>query len=336
MWTSRFIGLFVCVASVWAEPVKYSRASGSVIRTKGKIQTGSSSRIEVELPYSAIVRVGSNAKLEFSADYRDMTLDSGTMMASVPKGAGDVIITAGPVATALSGGGDLEMSNVGGSAKVVVLNGKVVASLTKNPSEAKKLRFGQMVDVKAGATSMPPVMAFKMATLLKTSVLFNMGDFPGKRAIKQNATKQAPPGLPFFVTGGFDPDWGGSGGGGSLLSSIGPAGTAAMISRIEQGRPIIPPVLVPGAVPTQAQIVEFEAVEVTIPRSNQQALQQNQGKPAEVSGRPPVVVQPTPPVVVQPTPPPRPTPRPFPTRPPVVAPPIASPRPTFRPPIAVP
>jgi hypothetical protein len=81
-----FIALLFCGTAFAAEP-KVKQATGEIIRTKGKIQTGSSSRIELELPYHAIVRVGSNADLKFSQDYKDMTLDSGTMMASIPKGS---------------------------------------------------------------------------------------------------------------------------------------------------------------------------------------------------------------------------------------------------------
>ena len=51
-------------ANLHAEPPKVKQAVGEIIRTKGKIQTGSSSRLELELPYLAIVRIGSNARSE--------------------------------------------------------------------------------------------------------------------------------------------------------------------------------------------------------------------------------------------------------------------------------
>ena len=185
-----------------------------------------------------------------------------------------------------------------------------------------------MVDVPAGATQMPPIVAIKLSTLLKTSVLLNMGPFPGLRAIKQNATSQAPP-RP-FVTGGFDPDWGG--GGTSLLSSIGPAGTAAMIARMEQGKPLPPPpVIAPGEIPTQAQVAALEANDLPVPNVSaadaRRILRGDQGLRQRLQDRlrPPIPVA---------TPPP--TPRPVPTRPPIIRPPIATPRPTLRPPIAVP
>ena len=318
-----FVILFCATASLLAESAKVKQAIGSVIQAKGRIQTGSSSRIEVELPYSATVRIGSNTDFKFSPDAKKMSLESGTMLLSMPEKTNGVSVESGSIMTALSKGA-LEMSNVDGRVKVITLDGKVGVALAANPSDRRSLRAGQMVDVPAGATAMPPIVAVKLSTLIKTSVLINMGPFPGLRAIKQNATSQAPP-RP-FVTGGFDPDLGGS-----PMTQAGPATTAAMIARTEQGKPPLPPpVIPPGTIPTQAQAAMLEAAGLPIPNvSEADARRILRGQTV----RPPVAVQPTP--------------RPMPTRPPVVSPPIATPRPrpsqplprprpTLRPPIAVP
>ena len=314
-----FISLpLLCIATLCAEPAKLKQATGSVIRGKGRIQTGSSSRIEFELPYLAIVRIGSNANFNFSPDWREMTLDSGAMLFSAPKDAGAFTLHAAGITTQMAGRGTLQLSNVVGRVKVMALDGKVVASLAAKPSEPKKLRFGQMLDVPAGATAMPPVVAFKMATVLKTSILFNMGPFPGKAAIERNATKQAPP-RP-FVTGGFDPDWGSG-----SMAQVGPTITAAMIARMEAGSALQVPVLPPDAIPTQAQLRAFESAGVEIPASNRRAIER---RGLEITGgriRPAPKPPPTPPAATpRPTLPPRPNPLPI------------TPRPTPRPPIAVP
>ena len=216
-----------------------------------------------------------------------MSLAGGTMLMSVPEKTEGVSVESGSIVTSVVQG-DFEMSNINGDVKVITLNGKVKTALAANPSDRRTLRAGQMVNVPAGATSMPPVTAIKLATLLKTSILFNMGPLPTSRAIRQNATSQAEPPRP-FVTGGFDPDWGGGGIVGT--TSLGPAATAAMIGRMEQNVVVPVPVLPAGVVPTQAQLVEFEAAGVAVPQSNERALQQNQGRPATVPGqtpRPPV------------------------------------------------
>ena len=261
-----------------------------------------------------------------------MTLSGGTMLLSMAVETPGVSVESGSVVTTMSKG-DLQMSNVDGQVKVITLNGKVAVSLAANPSDRRRLRAGDMVDVPAGATSVPPVTAIKLSTLIKTSILFNMGPLPSSRAIRQNATSQAPPKMPPFVTGGFDPDWGGGG----MLTSVGPAGTAAMISRMEQGRPLPPPpVIAPGEIPTQSQVVALEAAGLPVPNvsaaDSRRILRGDPGIRNRLRERlrerlrPPVVVQPTPPPVASPTPQPR---------PPVIRPPIVV-RPTPRPPIAVP
>ena len=334
-----FCVLLAGAVSLCAEPLKFSKATGNIIRQKGKIQTGSSSRIEVELPYLAIVRVGSSAELKFSPDAKKMSLKSGTLMLSLSKETAGVEIESGSVTIALAKGG-LEMSNTDGQVKVIALDGRISVSLAANSSDRRRLKAGDMVDVPAGATQMPPITAIKLGPLIKTSVLLNMGPFPGLRAIKQNATKQSPPGLPFFVTGGFDPDWGGTGGG-SLLSTIGPAGTAAMIARMERGPPLPPPpVIPPGQIPTQAQVAALEASGLPVPNVShadahrilrgdpgiRQRLQ-DRLRPPVAAVTPPPAPTPRPPVVIQP---PIATPRPMPTQG------LPVPRPTLRPPIAVP
>lgn len=310
--------LLLCAMGLSAEPVKVKQATGTVLRAKGTIQTGSSSRIELELPYLAIVRIGSNSDFKFSADAKKLSLKSGTLLLSMPEKVDNVTIESGAVITALSKGA-LEMSNVDGRAKVIALDGRIAVSLAANTSDRRRLRAGDMVDVPPGATQMPPIVAIKLSTLLKTSVLLNMGPFPGLRAIRQNATSQTPP-RP-FVTGGFDPDWGG----GNLLT-VGPPGTAAMIRLIEQGKPLPPPpVIAPGQIPTQAQVVALEAAGLPVPNvSAADARRILHGEKIHPPATPPRV-----PVIT-------PTPRPVPTRPPIIRPPIATPRPTLRPPIAVP
>ena len=322
--TAKFVvGLLLC-GSVFAAEPRVKQATGEVIRTKGKIQTGSSSRIELELPFSAIVRIGSNADFKFSLNAKQMSLAGGTMLLSLPEKVEGVSVEAGSVVTSVVQG-DFEMSNVGGTVKVIGLNGKVTTALAANPSDKRRLRAGQMVNVPAGATSMPPVTAIKLATLLKTSILFNMGPLPTSRAIRQNATAQSPP-RP-FVTGGFDPDFNTGG-----LLSIGPAGTVAMISRMEANQPQPLPVIPPGEVPTQAQAELFVAEGVPIPSvSTAEGRRILRGDRLRVlreirdRNRPPV------PVAT-----PVPTPAPRPTLPPRPANPLPIPRPTLRPPIAPP
>ena len=189
----------------------------------------------------------------------------------------------------------------------------------------QRLKDGDMVDVPAGATSMPPIVTIKLSKLIETSVLINMGPFPGLRAIKQNATSQKGPMKP-FVTGGFDPDWGGAGN----LLSYGPPGTAAMIRLMEAGKPAPPPpVIEPGQIPTRAQTEVLLNAGLPVPNVSdadaRRILRGNEALRQRLRDR----LRPPVPVVT-------PAPTPQPTRPPIITPPIATPRPTIRPPIAGP
>jgi len=334
------IGLLLC-ANLYAgsfENAKITKATGGIIQQKGKIQTGSSSRVELEFPSLVIMRLGSRANFSASADNRKMTLKSGTLLASSAQDTGGITIDCGSVTTTMTKGA-FEASNVGGHTKVIVLDGKVIASLAANPSERKSLRYGRMIDVPAGATTMPPSVAVNLAALLKTSVLFSMGSFPGSKAIEQNSMKQAPP-RP-FVTGGFDPDYNNS------LTQTTPAMTAAMVARTVEASQAsavsatanaATSALAPGQIPTKSQVAAIEAAGLPVPNvSAADAQRILHGEKVQVPApvpivtpaptpvstprprppRPPLrppVVGPRPPVVVQPTP-----------RPPVVGPPIAPP-----------
>lgn len=256
------------IAARAEEPKVLQSTGGSIIQQKGKIQTGSASRIEVELPYLAIARVGANSQLRYSSDGRKMILDKGTMLASSTKDSEGLTIRSGSATMSLTKG-SLETSNIGGQTKVISLDGRVAVALNAKPSERVTLTEGQMIDAPAGATSMPAVETISLRKLLESSALFNMGPFPGSRAIKQNATKQKPPRA--LVAGEF---------GEGILDNFtltNPPVTAAMMRLMELQNPALP-TLVSGAVPTASQIAAFESAGKPLPKSNAKAL--------SISGRP--------------------------------------------------
>ena len=74
-WLALF---FYVLPAIGADSYTIKQAKGSIIRTKGKIQTGSSSKIELELPSLATLRIGAFANLRFSNDYHSMALEGGT------------------------------------------------------------------------------------------------------------------------------------------------------------------------------------------------------------------------------------------------------------------
>ena len=120
------------------------------------LKTGGNSRAELQFPDLTIIRVGSNSLFWFIAGEREMALSGGTMLFSSPKGAGGSKVQARSVTVE---GSEFLISNIGGRVKVISLSHKVLVYFTANPKIRVVLQPGQMVDIAAGATKMPPVMS---------------------------------------------------------------------------------------------------------------------------------------------------------------------------------
>jgi ferric-dicitrate binding protein FerR (iron transport regulator) len=93
----------------------------------------------VELPYGGVVRVGSIADFFFSSNYRNLSLDNGTMMFSAPKDKEGVTIRSGNVISTTIGG-SLQLSNVNGQVKVITLDGMVFSTLASSPGNKSRTR----------------------------------------------------------------------------------------------------------------------------------------------------------------------------------------------------
>ena len=127
-----------------------------------------------------------------------MVLDSGTLLMSAPKGAKKRAVLAGPVVVT---GTDFQMSNVGGQAKVIGLNGKTLVTTAVG---RVGLRPGEMVVVDAGATSAPKPTAIDLSKMVGSSELMKMGPLPNQGAIEKSAAKQKP--AHTFKVGALSPE----------------------------------------------------------------------------------------------------------------------------------
>ena len=144
------------VAILWAEPFDQAEVTksinlvsllpqdtlalpGDVVKGNMALKSGSNSRAELEFPDLTIARVGSNALFCFIAGEREMVLDSGTMLFSSPRGAGEGNVQAGAITAAVTGsaaavtGSDFLISNIGARIKVICLSHGVFAYFTENP-----------------------------------------------------------------------------------------------------------------------------------------------------------------------------------------------------------
>ena len=173
---------------------------GDVITKDLALKTGGDSRAELEFPDLTITRVGANALFRFLPGKREIILDGGTMLFHAPRGGK---VQAGAITAAVTGT-DFLISNINKRVKVICLSGKVLVYFTANPKEGRGLKPGQMVDVAAGATAMPPSVTINLTTLLATSMLGEaggLGAFPNQAALEKNARNQQDASL----LGGFLP-----------------------------------------------------------------------------------------------------------------------------------
>jgi len=152
-------------------------AIGDTVTGQTAVKTGSDSRAELLFPDQTVTRIGSNALFRFNAGSRSMSLDGGTMLFSAPKGEGGGQVEAGAVTAAVTGTNFLLYYLVGGDVKVVVLEGKVLVYLTKNPKIRRMLRAGQIVVVPAGSTDVPAPYSIDLKHLIETSRLLESGGF---------------------------------------------------------------------------------------------------------------------------------------------------------------
>ncbi|MGC2579591.1 MAG: FecR domain-containing protein, partial [Terrimicrobiaceae bacterium] len=136
----RIFGLFLCVANlvaVGAEPFERAEVTkainavsllprntkavpGDVVSGDSALKTGGNSRAELEFPDFTITRVGSNALFRFLAGRREITLDSGTLLFSSPKGVGGGKVQVGAITAAVTGT-DFLISRIARRIKVICL-----------------------------------------------------------------------------------------------------------------------------------------------------------------------------------------------------------------------
>jgi hypothetical protein len=149
------------------------------------VQTGMKSRAELMFSDQTLTRLGANTVFTFSRGTRDMILDQGTMMLSVPKGAGGAKISTAAVSAAVTGttilvecdppktqgaeGDDL------GFTKWIVVEGELRVYINNRIGESRIVKPGQMIILPPNAKRVPPPVDIDLERLVKTSHLFKDG-----------------------------------------------------------------------------------------------------------------------------------------------------------------
>jgi hypothetical protein len=157
------------------------------------VRTGGDSRSELTFADLTITRLGSNTIFSFNKAGRNVQLDSGSILLRVPKNSGGGAIKTNAVTVAVTGTTVIFESTRSGQSKLIVLEGGASASLVKYRGKSQYVHAGQMLDVPAGATSLPLPTNVDLNQIMNSHPLIT--DFPPlpSRDLIVAASQQQPP-----------------------------------------------------------------------------------------------------------------------------------------------
>jgi hypothetical protein len=158
------------------------------------VRTGGDSRSELTFADLTITRLGANTIFSFNKAGRNAQVDSGSILLRVPKDSGGGRIKTSAVTVAVTGTTVIVESTRGGRNKLIVLEGSARISLVKYPKQFQNVRGAQMVDVPAGASTIPLPVNVDLNDLMKKHPLIT--DFPPlpSRDLIVATSQQSPPG----------------------------------------------------------------------------------------------------------------------------------------------
>lgn len=155
------------------------------------VRTGGDSRSELTFSDLTITRLGSNSIFSFNKAGRNVQLESGSILLRVPKDSGGGSIKTSAVTVAVTGTTVILESARGGKSKLITLEGGARLSLTKHSRESRYVKAGQMLDVPAGATTLPMPVDIDLNQVMKTHPLItDFGPLPSRDLITAAAQQQ--------------------------------------------------------------------------------------------------------------------------------------------------
>lgn len=173
-----------------------SAARSAVVNDKVQegtaVRTGDESRSELTFTDLRITRLGENTIFSFNKAGRTVQLDSGSMLLWVPKDSGGARMTTSAVTVGITGTTVILESTRAGRNMLTVLEGGARLSLNKYPSQSAYVRSGQMLDVKAGATKLPPPVEVDLSRTMKSPLITDFPPLPSQNLILTAARDQNP------------------------------------------------------------------------------------------------------------------------------------------------
>ncbi len=158
------------------------------------VKTGGGARSELTFPDLTITRLGSNTIFSFSKAGRTAKVDSGSILLRVPKDSGGGTIKNNAVTVAVTGTTVIFEGSRGTKSKLITLEGRARAALTSKPGDFRTVLAGQMLDVPAGATTLPnPVNINLNDVMANHPLITDFKPLPSRPLILAAAQQPAPP-----------------------------------------------------------------------------------------------------------------------------------------------
>jgi hypothetical protein len=163
------------------------------------VRTGADSRAELTFADLTITRVGANSIFSFEEDGRNVNVESGAILLRVPEHSGGARIRSSALTVGITGTTVMFEYRPRTYTKLIVLEGSSEAWLTNYPGNRVRVRSGQMLVVKAGATRLPEPVDIDLDRLLRTSVLITgFPPLPSLNLIRNAANDQKRSGGPLI------------------------------------------------------------------------------------------------------------------------------------------
>jgi mannose-6-phosphate isomerase-like protein (cupin superfamily) len=163
------------------------------------VHTGADSRTELTFADLTITRIGANSIFSFEENGRNVNVESGAILLRVPTDSGGAHIRSSALTVGITGTTVMFEHHRRTYTKLIVLEGSSDAWLTKYPGKRVRVRGGQMLVVKAGATQLPEPVDIDLDRLLRTaSLITQFPPLPSLNLIRNVANGQKKSGGPLI------------------------------------------------------------------------------------------------------------------------------------------
>jgi len=155
------------------------------------VRTGDKSRSELTFADLTINRLGANSVFSFNKGGRSLDLSGGSVLLRAPKDSSGGSIRTPAVSVAVTGTTIILETARGGRSKLLVLEGGARLALVKYPAQNRRVEAGQMLDVPAGATTLPMPVNIDLDQVMNSHPLIvGFPPLPSRNLIFAAAEKQ--------------------------------------------------------------------------------------------------------------------------------------------------